>query len=64
MNVQKVISGAIFSFGAYLTTMPESITVGATEDAPPIVEAIKSWAEEQGLNIDNVDHDWQDILDT
>ena len=41
---------AIMAFSAYLTTHPDVIGVGATEDATQIIEKLKEYIALQGWN--------------
>ena len=52
-GLQMLISGAIFDFAGYLTTLENVIPVGSSADAAPMVELIKDWAEKRNLNIND-----------
>lgn len=54
-----VVAGALFDFCARLTTMDKALTVGADHLSPPILEVLKEWAEERGLDLDEARvEDW------
>lgn len=60
-----VISGAIFDFAGYLTTLPKVIEVGSAANASPMVELIKEWADLRGLSLDDAAiQSWQEWLPT
>lgn len=46
-----IISGAVFDFAGYLTTLPskEAIHCSTAHDAAPMVDAITDWAKKRGL---------------
>lgn len=54
-QVEQVIGGALFDFAAWLTTLPEAVTLGAEHEAPPAVELLTRWAAERGLSLDHPD---------
>lgn len=57
---QKMVSGAIYDFGAYLTTLNQSHTFGSTHNASPMVDLIKQWAAQRKLSLDGADvQDWE-----
>lgn len=59
----SAISGALFDFAGYLTTLDKSVTFGSYEDASPMVEHIQTWAEKRGLYLDNADvQNWTSAL--
>ena len=53
----SVIAGALFDFCGYLTTMPkdQAITVSGSHEASSIVEALKVWAANRSLHLDDAD---------
>ena len=53
----SVIAGALFDFCGYLTTMPkdQAITVSGSHEASSIVEALKAWAANRSLHLDDAD---------
>lgn len=48
-----VIAGALFDFAAYLSTREESFEVGAQHHPGPIIDALKAWAVERELSLDD-----------
>jgi len=55
------LAGALFDFAGYLTTLDRSVTLGAAHDASVMVELLRSWASERGLELDEADvRGWQD----
>ena len=63
---RSMIAGALFDFAGYLTTMEQSITVGAKHDTMPVIDALQDWAEKRGNTRAWLDHadvrDWNFIL--
>jgi len=60
----NVVAGAIFDFAGYLTTRPESMPVGSSKDAGPMVGHIQKWAKQRNLSLDNADvKGWQDVTE-
>lgn len=53
----RVVSGAVFDFAGYLTTLPVEKAIHASEahEASPMVEAIKAWAATRGLETAEAD---------
>ncbi len=49
------IAGAMFDFIGFLTTRSEPITLSRNHLAPPAVEALREWARERGLDLDEAD---------
>ena len=62
--IEGIIMGAVFSFGAHLSQVPKSLTVGESEEAGPIAEEIVAWAKSKGMNHDSIDVDagWEKAL--
>ena len=59
--MDAIIAGAVFDFAARLSTLERPIIVGASHEcAPVLIEQMKAWAKERGLNIEEVDHEWTD----
>lgn len=48
----SAISGALFDFLGYLTTLEESVRFGSFENASPAVEHLRIWAEKRNLSLD------------
>lgn len=67
-EARRAVAGALFDFAAYLTTLPdyESFPVGAKHPTPPMMDALKKWAEKRGNTASWLDHadvqDWNHIL--
>lgn len=54
-ELQRIISGAIFDFAAYLTTREEVIEVGSSVEASSMVKLITEWAKLRNLNYHDAD---------
>lgn len=50
---RRLVSGAIYDFLAYLTSLEDSVTMGASEDCIPAINSLTEWAKLRGLNIDD-----------
>lgn len=62
-GLPAVIAGALFDFAGFLTTRKESMSVGASEMASPMAEAIKEFAKLRELPIDDAAVlSWQEWL--
>ena len=58
------ISGAIFDFAGYLTTMKEAYTVGAAHEASRMAHEAEDWLKRRGVNPSSANvQTWQDFLD-
>lgn len=51
-SLDHIVAGALFDFGGFLTTRDKEIVCSASNDAAPMVEAIKEFAVKRGLEID------------
>lgn len=51
----KKISGALFDFIGYLTTLDEPITFSSKHEVPIALDCLKKWAEKRGLDLDGAD---------
>lgn len=63
--IHEIVGGALFDFAGYLTSLPEdqAIMCGAAHEVPPLVEALKRWAETKGLDLASADvRGWQEYL--
>ena len=61
--MHEIVAGALFDFIGFLTTRSEVIKLGASELAPPALEALEEWAKSRGLNLDPAAVvEWQDQL--
>ncbi len=57
-----MIAGAVFDFCGRLTSRA-TISVGSSENAKPIMDALSEWAEERGLCLEDADvKGWPDRL--
>lgn len=58
-----IIAGALYDFGGFLTTRENIMRVGSTENASPMVDAIKEFAALRKLPLDDAAvQSWQDPL--
>lgn len=55
MIVDPQVSGALFDFCGHLSTRPEPISVGASEDCPPLMDALSAWAAKRNLSLDQAE---------
>ncbi len=53
--MHKRISGALFDFCAFLTTLDEPVTLSAKHDAAVMVRLLERWAKKRGLELDDAD---------
>ncbi len=55
--MEEKISGALFDFLGYLTTLPkeDEFKIGGSQDVSVVLEHLKEWAEKRGLNIEDAD---------
>jgi hypothetical protein len=51
-KIDKIASGAIFDFMAWLTTRQERITLSSADDASPAAEAVKEFLALRGVSQD------------
>jgi hypothetical protein len=59
LSNNRMISGAIYDFLGYLTTLSPPIVVGSSEDCTIPLDKFMEWAQERGLDIRNADvFDW------
>lgn len=57
------ISGALFDFAGFLTTLDAPVRFGSTEEAAPMVELLQEFAKKRGLSLDDADvMCWSDLL--
>lgn len=47
------ISGALFDFAGFLTTLDVPVRFGSTEEASPMVGLLREFAKKRGLSLDN-----------
>lgn len=62
LDIDAIVSGAIFDFAGFLTTLDETVEIGMREDASLMVELVRKWSDRRGLPIDNaeVEH-WREL---
>jgi hypothetical protein len=53
IKTRRTVSGALYDFCAYITSLKKTITVGSTEDPLGLLDALITWSKERGLNIDD-----------
>ncbi len=53
--LQRVITGALFDFAAYLTCRPGTLTIGSTHESSPMVEVLKEWADLREISLDDAE---------
>jgi len=59
--LHPIIAGAIYDFAGFLTTRDSVIPVGASENASPIVDLLKEWANLRELQLnDAAVQSWQE----
>lgn len=62
-GLHMLIAGAVYDFAGFLTTQEESLTVGARENACPVADLLRSWADKRGLRLKGASVlSWQDML--
>lgn len=62
-TIEHAIAGAVFDFAGYITWHPDTIEVGSTADASPIVQRIRAWAKHSGLSIGSANvESWNAVL--
>ena len=54
-RVRERIVGALFDFLGHLTTMPRTVTFGASALSPPALTELETWAKKRSLNLDRAD---------
>lgn len=50
---RRMVSGALYDFVAYLTSLEKPVTFGSSEDCLVAVDKLVEWAQLRGLNIDD-----------
>jgi hypothetical protein len=50
---RRMVSGALYDFVAYLTSLKEPIVLGSSEDCIPAIDKLVEWAQLRGLDIDD-----------
>lgn len=62
-GLPMIIAGALYDFGGFLTTRDKVMKVGATENASPMVDAIKEFAALRNLSLEDAAVlSWQETL--
>ncbi len=51
--IDATITGALFDFLGYLTTLSDDITIGASSNSEQILNSLQNWAKIRGLNINS-----------
>ena len=54
-NTRKVVSGALYDFLGYLSTLKADLTVGGSHNVLPLFDHFKIWATKRNLNIKDAD---------
>jgi hypothetical protein len=54
-NLHSIISGALFDYSGYLTTLEDPISLGARQEASPAVTHLERWANRRSLSLDSAD---------
>jgi hypothetical protein len=52
---RRMVSGALYDFLAYLTTLNPSIAIGGSEDCTLALDKLVEWAQIRGLDILDAD---------
>lgn len=50
---RRAVSGALYDFIAYLTSLKEPILLGASEDPLEVLDHLVKWSQHRGLNVDD-----------
>ena len=58
MTDHSIVLSALIDFCAYLTTQRETITLGASWPCPILVEYLKKWCEEKGIDSNKYETEW------
>ena len=53
IKTRRTVSGALYDFCVYLTSLENTILVGDTEDPLDLLDALVAWATERGLDIED-----------
>jgi hypothetical protein len=62
-KLPELISGALFDFLGFLTTLGKGVTFGASHEATPAVKLLSEWAAKRGLELDEARvRDWSESL--
>jgi len=66
MQIKDIISGAIFDFTGYLTSLKEPIKVGSSEECIPLIENYQSWAKKRNMPLNECNaqiKNWEEYKD-
>jgi hypothetical protein len=55
MKSRKIVSGALYDFCGYITTLKNPILVGGTEDPSDLLDALIKWSKGRGLDVNDPD---------
>ncbi|BCG50132.1 hypothetical protein [Ralstonia phage RP13] len=62
-KIDYVVAGALYDFAARLTTLDQSITVGAKHNASPMAELVNKFINERGVDqSEAMVQDWTECL--
>lgn len=64
-DLPAIISGALFDFAGFLTTLPKerAVTLSGAHPATPVADLLTEWAKTRGLNLDEANaEDWEAAL--
>lgn len=53
--IDPKVAGALFDFCGYLCTLQTPLTVGASCEAPPLMDHLQAWCDKRGLNLVEAD---------
>jgi hypothetical protein len=56
------VTGVIYDFAGFLTTLKESVQVGSKHNVYSIVRAITEWSDERGINTSKSNSEWRKLL--
>lgn len=62
-TIESIVTGAIFDFAGFITTRPNSLSFGSSENASPMVKLIEEWAASRSLDLNEpLVQSWQDVI--
>jgi hypothetical protein len=62
-EVHKIVAGALYDFGAWLTIQPQDLIIGMLQDSTPLLEALAKFCEKRMLETEDARIlFWQDII--
>ncbi len=63
MRPESLIAGALFDFCVYLTASDKAITVSCKHDVVPLFDALKKWAKNRGLYLEDAEvKTWNQVV--